>query len=250
MPFNFEEYAIYIIIAGVLVFLLGYFTLIRRAFAVSRPLGLLSLLPPMPLLIAPLAGKTMRLPFLLALVGLVLALTPLAVNRLAGNFIDLGAWEKQVDGELHLTLTGWDRSDYAVLKQKQNAAVLQMANRDVTDATLDFVTPMSNLRELDLNDTQVTDAGLAKLKELKKLEGLRLRGTAITDAGLTELLAYLPELKQVDVRGTKISPTTISEWQKAKPGRRGMADRPPPTRPAASTPTSPTLPAPTTSKAA
>ena len=42
-----------------------------------------------------------------------------------------------VDGQQHLTLTGSDRKDYSVLKLKQDVAVLQMANPDVTDQSLE-----------------------------------------------------------------------------------------------------------------
>ena len=74
--------------------------------------------------------------------------------------VDLGPRDKNVDGERHVTLTGWDRGDYSVLRLMPDVSVLQMANADVTDDVLEGLRGMKNLHELDLNGTQVTDAGL------------------------------------------------------------------------------------------
>lgn len=54
----------------------------------------------------------------------------------------------------------------------------------VTDAQLEHVKTLTDLRWLDLHDTQVTDAGLEHLKRLTNLHKLWLWGTQITDAGL------------------------------------------------------------------
>ena len=54
--------------------------------------------------------------------------------------------------------------------------MLQMANPDVTDRTLESLKGMKALKELDLNDTQVTDAGLDILSDLPALEACGWRG--------------------------------------------------------------------------
>jgi hypothetical protein len=164
--------------------------------------------------------RTFR-PALVILVGAMIALSPYAYTQIANRFIDFGPWEKTVDGEQHLTLTGWDRDDYSLIRARPNVAVLQMANRDVTDETLDHLRGLEQLRELDLNNTQVTDAGLAKLKELPALRSLRLRGTQITDEGFREHLMTLPELRELDVRDTAVKSATMRDWRRAKSGRRG-----------------------------
>ena len=97
-------------------------------------------------------------PLLLAISSLVIAATP-AVYTVYIR-LDLGPRNKLVDGQRHLTLTGWDRKDYAVLRLEPDIALLQMANPDVTDETLESLKEMNTLQELDLNGTQVTDAGL------------------------------------------------------------------------------------------
>lgn len=238
----FEEYALFILVAGLLMLGIGWIGLIVRAFRQSKVWGWgVLLLPPLGLVFMLVNFKEVRRPTALIFLGLLVSVGVLLVSRYSHLFIDLGPWEKQVNGELHLTLTGWDRKDYVLLKAKSAAVVLQMANPDVTDATLDFIVPMEGLRELDLNDTQLTDAGLAKLQGLKKLEALRLRGTRVTDAGFKTFLAAAPSLKELDVRGTAISPETIKEWKAGAAGRRALADRAPAaTKAAASVPSAPT----------
>jgi len=127
-----------------------------------------------------------------------------------------------VDGERHLTLTGWDRKDYAVLRTMGDAVVLQMANPDVTDPVLEHLEGMDRLRELDLSDTQVTDAGLRRLRGLESLETLRLKGTAVTDRGMHETLETLPALRQLDLRGTAVRRELVDAWKAAGTGRRAL----------------------------
>ena len=101
--------------------------------------------------------------------------------------IDLGPREKIVDGQRHITLTGWDRKDYGFLGSKRDVVVLQMANPDVTDQTLEHLKGMNRLKELDLNNTQVTDAGLKVLSDLPALATLRLKNTKVTDQGFQDV---------------------------------------------------------------
>ena len=98
------------------------------------------------------------MPLVLVVLGLLVAATPAVYTLFVP--LDLGPREKLVDGERHLTLTGSDRKDYSVLKLKPDVVVLQMANPDVTDQSLESLKEMKALQELDLNGTQVTDAGL------------------------------------------------------------------------------------------
>jgi Leucine-rich repeat (LRR) protein len=152
--------------------------------------------------------------------GVLLVAGPPVVNRLLP--IDLGPLERTVGGELHLTLTGWDRKDYSVLRQKPHVVVLQMANPDVEDQTLGYLAGMDRLRELDLNGSKVTDAGLKELRSLPNLESLRLKDTAVTDAGFRESLGTMDSLKQLDLRGTRVSREVVQSWKDAKPGRRAL----------------------------
>lgn len=159
-------------------------------------------------------------PAVLVSIGIVCLTLPAAITRLAP--IDLGPHDVQVEGERHLTLTGWDQKDYSVLSRIPDAVVLQMANEDVTDSTLKYVVEMKSLRELDVAGSKVTDTGLKDLAGLTKLEKLTLSRTAITDAGLKPLLDQLPDLKQLDVRETGVTPAILRPWLKGKEGRRAL----------------------------
>lgn len=224
----FEEYAVYIVIAGLVALIIGWIALIAAAFRVGKAWGYGALLmPPVALLFIPKHYGMARRPLLFILWGLIIGSLPYLVSRLGNVFIDLGPYERMVEGELHLTLTGWDRKDYSVLKARPGTVVLQMANSDVDDATLELILPMAGLKELDLNDTAITDAGLAKLAAFKNLKVLRLRNTKVTDAAFQKWMASLEHLMEVDVRGTTIAPETIRQWRQAKTGRKAMVDRPP-----------------------
>ena len=133
--------------------------------------------------------------------------------------LDLGPRDKLVDGQRHLTLTGWDRKDYSVLRLKPDVVVLQMANPDVTDQSLEPLKEMKALQELDLSGTQVTDAGLKILKDLPALTRLRLARTKITDQGFHDALFAKDSLMQLDLRGTHVSHETVRPG--ATPSRGG-----------------------------
>jgi len=178
------------------------------------------LFPPAGLLFAARHFTAARLPLAVGLLGLVAAAGPPIVNRLLP--VDLGPRDTLVDGERHVTLTGWDRKDYGVLRGLPDIVVLQMANPDVTDATLRLLDGLDRLRELDLNGTQVTDAGLAVLARLPALERLRLANTHITDAGFRQHLAAGTRLVELDLRGTDVTKDTIAAWRSAQRGRRAL----------------------------
>ena len=127
--------------------------------------------------------KRLWVPLMIGAGGIVIAVAP-AVYTQAILQIDLGPREKMVDGQRHLTLTGWDGESYEFLQTKTDTVVLQMANPDVDDNVLRNLKHWHDLRELDLNYTLVTDAGLEQLELLTTLVVLRLRNTKISQEGL------------------------------------------------------------------
>jgi Leucine Rich repeat len=164
---------------------------------------------------------TLRIwPALLVSLGIICLTLPAAVTRFAP--VDLGLHDVQVEGERHITLTGWDQKDYSVLARIPDAVVVQMANDDVTDATLKYLAGMKSLRELDLAGAKISDAGLKHLEGLVTLEKLILSRTQITDAGLKPLLDQLPKLKQLDVRETGVTPAVLRPWLKELAGRTAL----------------------------
>ena len=209
-----------IALAGVVLAIIGLIWLFIAAFRVKWTWGLLMVifLPiTLPVFLVRHFRKAAWPTFLIGL-GLMVGSAPLIYNIL--NPIDLGPYEKVVGGELHLTLTKWDRKDYSILAGKPDVMVLQMANPDVTDATLINLKGMTWLRELDLSHTQVGDAGLKELEAITGLQTLRLRDTKVTDEGFKKWLAPRGGLKQLDLQGTAVTKEAGKAWRVAVPGRR------------------------------
>jgi hypothetical protein len=192
-----DNYALYINLTGLAVIVAGCLGLVFRSFRHWRK-GLF--------------------PLTLICLGIVITGFPPAYRSLVP--IDLGPRDTLVNGQRHITLTGWDRKDYALLGSKRDVAVLQMANPDVTDQTLSNLKGLRLLAELDLNNTQVTDAGLSIIKDLPALTTLRLKNTRITDQGFQLSLAGKATLMQLDLTGTQVRLETVQAWRTGKEGRR------------------------------
>jgi hypothetical protein len=216
-----EGKAFYLQFGGLAVATVAWIWLLVRAFRQHQRWGLGSLvLPPVGLVFA---GRHLRkgaAPLLLLLLSILVAALPALYTLYVP--LDLGPVEKIVDGQRHLTLTGWDRKDYSILKFKPDVVVLQMANPDVTDISLEPLQEMKALEELDLSGTQVTDAGLKILKDLPALSKLRLARTKITDQGFHSTLFAKDSLMQLDLSGTQIGRETVQAWKNAKSGRKAM----------------------------
>jgi Leucine-rich repeat (LRR) protein len=208
-------------LGGLAVAAVGWIWLVIVAFRTSKTWGFLHLVaPPAALIFIPKHWSRTRAPLGVILAGLVLSSAPAVYTRVAP--VDLGPLVKTVDGETHITLTGWDRQDYSALRQWPDVDLLQMANADVTDATLRLLESCPKLRELDVSDSQVTDAGLAVVAKLPLLENLRLKNCRITDVGFRNHLLPHPKLRQLELSGTQVTPEVIREWRKANPERRAM----------------------------
>jgi hypothetical protein len=71
-----------------------------------------------------------------------------------------------------------------------------------------YITRLTELEALDLDDTQITDSGLSHLESLNKLEALNLVNTKITDAGLVHLKG-LGNLENLLLAGTQLTDAGI-----------------------------------------
>lgn len=215
-----ELVGLVVLAAAALVALSAWIWLLIRAFKVRFLWGVgIFLLPPLALLFIPSHWRRAWAPSLLLMLAAVAAAAPYGVNYYQQSFVDLGPREKIVNGEVHITLTGWDRKDYSILSQRPNTVVLQMANGDVTDQTLDYLKGMDSLRELDLNDSAVSDAALEVLAALPGLQELRLARTRITDAGFQKHLAAKESLRKLDLTGTDVKSKTKRDWKRAQADR-------------------------------
>jgi hypothetical protein len=207
-------------IAGFTLAAAGYVWLLHQAFAANQLWGtLVFFLPVLAPVYILVSLRRAWAPALVMLAGAAFVAAPHGIKYYQREFVDLVERLKVVEGEQHVTLTGWDKTDYALLERLNDTVVLQMANPDVTDATLQHLQGMSRLQELDLNDTQVTDAGLKLIAQLPKLQRLRLRKTRITDEGFRESLMPLELLRNVDATGTAVKGSTLREWKKLQVGR-------------------------------
>jgi internalin A len=74
---------------------------------------------------------------------------------------------------------------------------VSMANTNVTDSALHFLTMTTQLRELNLSNTGITDASVPLLTRLYRLEILNVAGTQITPEAIAELQQALPDCKVV-----------------------------------------------------
>lgn len=209
------------LVVGLVLASAGWFWLLVRAFRTSLWWGLVSLfVPPLLLLFVLRNRQRVAVPLTMLLLGLLVSAVPYGVNWAQQQFLGLGPHEQVVDGECHLTLTGWNRTDYGVIATRPHVVVLQMANPDVSDETLAVLRDRRQLKELDLNDTAVTDAALPLLAELPVLRTLRLKNTKITDEGFQQHLAEKDSLRELDVRETGVAAKSLRAWKNANPERR------------------------------
>jgi len=165
--------------------------------------------------------RELLVPLAVLAAGLVVGAVPFAAQQAYVAAVGLGPRERVIDGARALDLTGWDRHDYDMLLTKPDVAILEMANADVTDTTLELLLDLPQLRELTLNDSAVTDAGLATLARLPRLESLRIARTRITAEGVRRFLdAPPPQLRQIDVSGNGVPTNVLRHWKNAGGERR------------------------------
>ena len=221
----YELFGVSVIFLGTLLLLFGTLWLIRNAYRTRRWLGVLLALTAClgtPLIYGLVRYRQNIRPLMLILAGMIIGAIPFAAEHAYEFVFGLGERERVIDGDRHLTLTGWDHKDYAtVLSRRKDVAVLELGNSDVTDETLTLLCEMSRLKELTLNDTMVTDAGLEMLKTLPALESLRLARTKVTKEGNSGFLAKPPpKLLQIDVSGNSIPASALRKWKNVDPEHR------------------------------
>jgi hypothetical protein len=91
-----------------------------------------------------------------------------------------------------------------------------LAGTHVTDAGLEYLDTLEQLRQLSLREDPVTDTGLRHLANLSRLEVLDLQGTNVSNAGLA-CLRGLKQLRLLGVSGTRVTPTGIKELARHLP---------------------------------
>jgi hypothetical protein len=74
----------------------------------------------------------------------------------------------------------------------------------VTDSDLAILSKFSALQNLGLTGEGITAAAIPHLLRIADLRSIQLKRTAVTDEGLNELLQGMPDIKGLDLWGTKI----------------------------------------------
>jgi hypothetical protein len=216
-----ENLGPYFLGAGAALVLVGFLMLVAAAFRTHLAWGLATLLVLPALAFVVRHFRKALASVAVMLLGVAVAVTPLVINKLQLFPTQHKPIEGNVEGEPTLTVTDVD-FDYSTLRDKPYLEVLQMANENVTDQTLDYLKGLKLLRELDLSNTRITDDGLQVLKELPKLKILRLNGTKVTDEGLRRNIFPIETLMELSLLRTKVTQKTCNEWRDAKQGRKVM----------------------------
>jgi len=226
-----EQYLVFVVLAGLVLVVGALFWCLVRAFREAWYWGVLSLLVPPVVLFwsahSPRRNETVegrkplhRAPLLLIVLGGILMVGTITWNAYQAHYVTFAEREKIVAGQLHLTLTGWNKSDYSLLSKKREVYLLQMANQDVTNDTLRLIEGFEKLEVLDIADANIDDEGLEILATLPRLRVVYLSRTKVTDEGFIRWLADKPHLREVTATGTAIQTKTLRVWKKANPERR------------------------------
>jgi serine/threonine protein kinase len=89
-------------------------------------------------------------------------------------------------------------------------------NRNITDAALERIKGMKNLRTLNIGLTSITDEGLKNLRGLSNLTTLSVMRTTVSDNGLADL-ACLRKLESLNLRETRVTEEGIKRLKAQLP---------------------------------
>jgi Leucine-rich repeat (LRR) protein len=117
----------------------------------------------------------------------IAGLASLRLSLASTDITDSPARSPQATRILDLGSTDLTDAGLEPLKALMNLKELILRDARFTDRGLAHLAGLTNLRTLDLVRTRISDAGLASLSGLDHLTTLRLGYAEVTDAGLTEL---------------------------------------------------------------
>jgi len=96
-----------------------------------------------------------------------------------------------------------------------SAVYVYLHSPRISDAAMEHVRALPQLKELWLFNSEITDAGLRHLKDLKKLEKLGHNSAKVTDAGLSHLKS-LSQLKVLALNNTQITDAGLEHLKDLK----------------------------------
>ena len=93
---------------------------------------------------------------------------------------------------------------------------VDLRGQEVTDAGLEHLKGLTELRYLNLSNRKVSDAGLEHLKRLTQVQELYLDNTHVSDAGLKQLMG-LTQLWWLTLYGTRVSDAGVRDLKRRCP---------------------------------
>ena len=132
---------------------------------------------------------------------------------LGGNKLsDVGLQSlRQLTGLTYLDLGGAQRTDSGLWSVS------------ITDAGMEAIASLRNLRHLRLNGTSVSGRSLEKLKGLRLLERFDLQDCKHVGDDAIPTLSSLPSLRIIDLTGTPVTAEGIATLRRARPNCRILA---------------------------
>lgn len=117
-----------------------------------------------------------------------------------------------------LAMNNLEKEDFENIKKLGNQLVyLNLAQTNIKDRDLSYISTSKNLITLHLENTSISDSGLSSLASLKSLEYLNLYGTKVSDKGLRSL-SSLKNLKKLYLWQTKVTRKGAQSLKKSIPG--------------------------------
>lgn len=98
-----------------------------------------------------------------------------------------------------------------LLKSKPHLKELDLGFARLPPEVLDTLLELKDLEYLDIGAAEFSEGRLADLRELKKLRVLRARDTAASDYDLRSWVEGLSELRELDLFGTEVTASDVSE---------------------------------------
>ncbi len=120
---------------------------------------------------------------------------------------------RQLPGLTYLDLSGAQRTDSGLWSVS------------LSDAGLDAIDTLKNLRRLRLNGTLIAARGLERLKGLAALERLDLEGCKRVGDDAAPVLASFHSLRELDLTGTSFTDKGIAELRQSRPDCKVLAGR-------------------------
>lgn len=105
-------------------------------------------------------------------------------------------------------------ADAAKLATLTHLVDVNLDNAPITNAAVNALQPLAELRRLSLSNTGVTDEGLQNLRNFARLEFVRLDSTRVGDKGMAHLAA-IPNLRELSLWRVVVTDNGVAHLQNA-----------------------------------